>query len=189
MTNFWYQSSYDRGLDIVLWIWPKIKEQLPDATLDVCYGWDLFVKAYQGNPERMKWKEKLDDLMKQPGITHHGRIGQDKMRQLRSKMDIWIYPTYFQETNCIGALECQRDGVVPCTMNLAGLKDTVGSGIKIEGDIYKPEIRAKFVDEIVKLAKDKKRLEAERKKGKEFIKKFSWEKIAEQWINQFTAQS
>jgi glycosyltransferase involved in cell wall biosynthesis len=100
-------------------------------------------------------------------------------------MDIWIYPTYFQETNCIGALECQRDGVVPCTIDLAGLKDTVGSGVKIEGDIYKPETRIKFIDEIVKLAKDKKRLELERKKGKEFIKDFSWEKIAAKWIEQF----
>lgn len=472
--HFWGQSSYDRYLDIVLWIWPKIKEQLPDATLDICYGWDLFLKAYANNPERMKWKDKLDELMKQPGITHHGRIGQDKMRKLRKKMDIWIYPTYFCvtgdtlvdmprnylkypsgvpikelvgkkpiiwtfneksgifelkqvnwvkktqnkaevikinwddgtslkctpdhkiltykrgwvkakdldvgesavafkkhfaiqisagkgswplehreialtkfgnipkgyhvdhidgnpfnneidnlqllspeehakktftgvvqkiqsvkkrmvgwkswansevgkkkisengstrssnfwnsmteeerkifvknrqektkekysnwwnglseevkrnwgkkgretrwnhkvlsiekyknedvydmsvkdnhnfiaggvvihncETNCIGALECQRDGVVPCTMDLAGLKDTVGSGIKIDGDIYKPEVRIKFIDEIVKLAKDKKRLEEERKKGKEFIKKFSWPNIADQWVKEF----
>lgn len=183
--HFWYQSSYDRGLDIVLWIWPKILEQLPDATLDVCYGWDLFLKAYQNNPERMSWKNKLDEMMKQPGITHHGRIGQDKMQKLRKKMDIWIYPTYFQETNCIGALECQRDGVVPCTMDLAGLKDTVGSGIKIDGDIYKPETRAKFIDEIVKLAKNKKRLDFERKKGKEFVKSFYWEKIASKWIEQF----
>ena len=185
--KFWYQSSYDRGLDIVLWIWPKIKEQLPSATLDICYGWDLFVKAYSGNPERMKWKDKLDDLMKQPGITHHGRIGQDKMRKLRGKADIWIYPTYFQKTNCIGALECQRDGVVPCVINLAGLKDTVGSGVKVDGDIYKPEVREEFIKQIVSLAKDKKRLEEERKKGKLFIKSFSWEKIADKWITEFMA--
>lgn len=183
--RFWWQSSYDRGLDIVLWIWPKIQEQLPNCKLDCCYGWDLFLKAYANNPERMKWKEKIDEMMKQPGITHHGRIGQDEMRKLRNKMDIWIYPTYFQETNCIGALECQRDGVVPCTMDLAGLKDTVGSGIKIDGDIYKPEVRIKYIDEIVKLAKDKKRLEEESKKGKEFVKKFYWSNIADQWVKEF----
>lgn len=184
--KFWYQSSYDRGLDIVLWIWPKIKEQLPNATLDICYGWDLFVKAHKNNPERMKWKDKLDTMMKQPGITHHGRIGQEEMRKLRKKMDIWIYPTYFTEINCIGALECQRDGVVPCVINLAALEETVQSGVKVEGDIYKPEIRLKFIDEIVKLAKDKKRLEAERKKGQEFAKQFNWELIASKWLEVFT---
>lgn len=185
--KFWYQSSYDRGLDIVLWIWPKILEKLPNAKLDICYGWDLFVKAYSGNPERMAWKAKLDEMMKQPGITHHGRIGQDKMREIRKKMDIWIYPTYFCETNCIGALESQRDGVVPCVINLAGLKDTVGSGVKVDGDIYKPETRTRFIEEIVKLAKDKKKLEQERKKGKEFVKSFTWDKIADLWIKEFMA--
>lgn len=185
MTHFWWQSSYDRGLDIVLWIWEKIKEQIPDATLDICYGWDLFLKAYGNNPERMAWKAKLDELMKQPGITHHGKIGQDKMKELRSKMDIWIYPTYFEEIFCIGAVECQRDGVVPCVINLAALKETVQSGVKVDGDIYKPEVRQKFIDEIIKLAKDKQRLETEREKGKEFAKQFAWEKIAKGWTEEF----
>ena len=185
MTHFWWQSSYDRGLDIVLWIWPKIKEKLPDATLDICYGWDLFLKAYANNPERMMWKSKLDELMKQPGITHHGKIGQEEMKKIRSKMDIWIYPTYFEEINCIGALECQRDGVVPCVINLAALSETVQSGVKVDGDIYKPEIRNKFIEEIVKLAKDKDKLSREREKGKEFVKQFDWKLIAQRWIKEF----
>jgi len=185
MIKLWWQSSYDRGLDVLLWMWPKIKEQLPDATLDFCYGWDLFVKAYHNNPERMAWKAKIDELMKQDGITHHGRIGQEEMRELRSKMDIWVYPTYFTEINCIGALECQRDGVVPCVINLAALEETVQSGVKVDGDIYQVDVRKKFIDELVKLAKDPKRLEEERVKGKEFAKTVEWSLIADKWNKEF----
>ena len=98
--KFWWQSSYDRGLDIVLLMWAKILKEFPNATLDCCYGWDLFVKAHGNNPERMAWKDQMDKKMEQKGITHHGRIGQAEMKVLRKKMDIWIYPTYFTEINC-----------------------------------------------------------------------------------------
>ena len=100
-------------------------------------------------------------------------------------MDIWIYPTYFEEINCIGALECQRDGVVPCVINLAALSETVQSGVKVEGDIYKPEVRNKFIEEIVKLAKDKERLAKEREKGKEFAKQFDWKLVGQRWTKEF----
>ena len=145
----------------------------------------MFEKAYKNNPERMSWKAKLDEMMKQPSITHHGRIGQDKMEKIRKKMDIWFYPTYFKETNCIGALECARDGVIPAVMHLAGLRDTVKTGIMVEGDIYQPETRQKFIDEVVKLSKDKKRIKEEIKKGKEHVKAFSWELMAAKWIKEF----
>jgi glycosyltransferase involved in cell wall biosynthesis len=162
-------------------MWPKILEKLPDATLDICYGWDLFLRAYSGNPERMMWKNQMDEKMKQKGITHHGRIGQSKMRDLRKTMDIWAYPTYFTEINCIGALECQNDGVVPCVINLAALKETVGSGIKVDGDIYSPEVREKYLKELLALCKDKQRIEKEREKGKKFVKDYTWAKRAKEW--------
>jgi len=98
--KLWWQSSYDRGLQHTLKMWPRIKEIYPDATFDICYGWDLFIKNYANNPERLKWMEKMKELMKQPGIQEHGRIGQDKMKELRSQCGIWFYPTDFEETNC-----------------------------------------------------------------------------------------
>jgi glycosyltransferase involved in cell wall biosynthesis len=164
-----------------------IKEKYPDATFEICYGWNLFLKAYSNNPERMKWMDKIKELMKQDGITEHGKIGQDKMRELRSKCGIWFYPTDFEETNCIGALECQDDGVVPCTMNKAGLKDTVGSGIKIDGEIWDPEVREEYLKQLLDLMGDEKRWLEEQKKGIEYSKSYSREKIAKLWIKEFMA--
>ena len=183
--KLWWQSSYDRGILYLLKLWPKIKEKFPDATLDICYGWNLFLKAYQNNPERMKWMDKVSELMTQDGITHHGKVGQDKLKELRSKCGIWAYTTDFEEINCIGALECQNDGVVPCVINKAALKETVGSGVKVDGEIWNPEVRAKYLEELLHLMAFPLLWEHESLKGKEFSKSYSREKIAKLWQKNF----
>lgn len=183
--KLWWQSSYDRGIQHALKMWPKIKEKFPDATFEICYGWKLFDIAYFNNPERMKWKEKMQELMKQDGITEHGRIGQDKMKELRNQCGIWFYPTDFEETNCIGALECQRDGVVPCVINKAGLKDTVGSGVRVEGEIWDPDVRQEYLKQILDLMGNETKWKEEQAKGFEFAKSFTWDKISDLWVKQF----
>jgi len=140
--KLFYGSSYDRGLDILLGMWPRIIEDYPDTELHVCYGWNLFDVAFANNPERMAWKDRMNELMKQKGITHHGRLGKKELKKVRENCTIWAYPTYFAEINCITALDCQSDGVVPVTMDDFALSETVGSGIKVKGDIYDKETQS-----------------------------------------------
>lgn len=183
--KLFYGSSYDRGLPVLLEMWPEILKAYPDATLDVCYGWDLFVNAYKTNPERMAWRDKIDDLMKQKGINHHGRVGQEKLREIRKLCGIWAYPTWFTEINCITALEAQNDSLVPVVINYAALKETVGSGVRIEGDIYLPETKEEYLKELLALMGDEKRWQEESEKAKEFAKDFSWDLIATKWAKNF----
>lgn len=181
---FW-GSSYDRGIQHLLKMWPSIKEKYPDATLDIAYGWDLFDKGYANNPERMAWKDKINEQMKQPGITHHGRVGKTALKQLRLQCGIWAYPTEFFEINCITALEAQNDGLVPVVINYGALKETVGSGIKIEGDIYDKETQDEYLKALLDLMGDKEKWEEESKKAQEFGKNYKWEKIADEWRKHF----
>ena len=176
-----YASSYDRGLQHLLKMWPKIIEKYPDATLDIYYGWNLFLTAYRNNPERMDWKDRMDKQMEQKGITNHGRVGQPDLKKAREKCGIWAYTTDFDEINCITALECQRDGCVPCVINRAALKETVGSGVRIEGAIYDPEVQEEYLKELLLIMGDEKRWKSEQTKGKEFAKAYTWDKIAKQW--------
>lgn len=179
--TLFYGSSYDRGLDILLKIWPKVIETYPDATLHICYGWELFDKGYANNPERMAWKEKMSKLMEQKGIIHHGRVSKSELEAIRKKCGIWAYPTYFGETCCITALDCQNDGVVPVTMDYAALSETVQSGIKIKGDIYDPETREEYLKALLDLMGDWVRWEADRIDGKEFADNWTWDKVAKKW--------
>lgn len=179
-TLFW-GSSYDRGLQHLLGMWPKIKEAYPDAELNICYGWDTFLSFYKDNPERMQWKNKLDEMMAQPGITHHGRLSKKELKELRKQCGIWAYPTHFTEINCMTALEAQSDGCVPVVMNLAALEETVQSGVKVPGDIYDDEAKEEYLNELLALMGDEKRWKAEQKKGKKFAESFTWDLIANSW--------
>ena len=180
-----YASSYDRGLEHLLKMWVEIKKQLPNAKLEICYGWSLFDLGYANNPYMMKWKTEMEDMMKQDGITHHGRLSKEKLDEITAKCDLWVYPTHFEETNCITALRSQSLGCVPVTVNLAALQDTVFSGVKIDGDIQEQETKDLFLKELVSLAKDKKRLEEEKKKAIEGAKAYAWNNIATEWAKHF----
>jgi glycosyltransferase involved in cell wall biosynthesis len=186
--KLFYGSSYDRGLDILLKMWSKVLEKYPDATLDICYGWDLFLKGYANNPERMNWLERMNKLMEQKGITHHGRVGKKELAKIRQSCGVWTYPSYFAEINCITALDAQSDGLIPVTMNDFALKETVGSGIKIDGDIYDPETQEAYLAALLDvMGWSEAKFEAESRKAKEFAKGYDWKLIAGRWLDEFKA--
>jgi glycosyltransferase involved in cell wall biosynthesis len=181
---FW-GSSYDRGLQHLLRMWPEVIKAYPDAQLHVFYGWNMFVKGYSDNPERMKWMDKMNELMKQEGITHHGRVSKTELTEWQKKCGIFAYPTHFGETNCITALDSQRWGCVPCVIDYAGLRETVGAGIKVEGDIYDDDVYQEYLKQLIHLMGDEKLWKSEQLKGIEFAKDYHWIKIAHQWVKHF----
>lgn len=179
--KLWWQSSYDRGLSVILEMWPEIRNKFPDATLDIAYGWDLFDKAYADNKERQQWKQYVQELMTQEGITHHGRIGQDKLKEVRKQCGILSYPTWFDEIFMIGAVEAQNDGLVPVTMSFGALPETAQKGILIEGNINDKQTREKYVKELLDLMGDDKKWKKMSHKCEKFARKYSWNKIASEW--------
>lgn len=183
---FW-GSSYDRGLQHLLKMWPDVVKKFPNAELHIYYGWKLFDQAFRTNPERMNWKDRMNEQMKHKGIKQHGRVGQPDLKKARENCGIWAYPTDFDEINCITALETQAAGCVPCVINRAALKETVGSGVRVEGDIFDPDVQEEYLKQLLVLMGDEKKWKAEQAKGKEFAKKFSWEKIAKEWVKVFEA--
>lgn len=188
--RLFYGSSYDRGLEHLLKLWPTVKEKFPDATLDIAYGWDLFDKAYKDNPERMNWKQRMQKLMSADGITDHGRLGKKDLSLLRKSCGIWAYPTHFTEINCITALEAQYDGLIPVVINYAALEETVQSGVKVDGDIFSRQVREQYLEQLLEvMGWSKERVEQERKKAREFAKNFSWEGIAGQWVRVFKTKT
>lgn len=181
-----YTSSYDRGLEHLLAMWPEVVKAVPDAQLHVFYGWQLFLQFYRDNPHSMAWKERLDKLMEHKGITHHGRVSQPEMEKWYKKCGIWTYPTHFGEISCISAMKAQAWGSIPVTMNYAALETTVQHGIKIDGDIYDEETQEKYKQELIGLLKDDKRQEEIRKKMMPWAQKeFTWSKVAAQWNKEF----
>ena len=181
-----YGSSYDRGLEHLLKIWPDVIKEVPEAKLEVFYGWILFDRVYGDNPERQAWKEKINKLMEQQGITHLGRISHEACIKEHEKAGIWAYPTHFGEISCITAMRAQVYGSIPVVINYAALRETVQHGIKVEGDIFEPEVRTEYTKQLITLLKDEKRQEEIRKPMMKWARdKFSWSNVAKQWTDEF----
>lgn len=181
-----YTSSYDRGLEHLLALWPKVKEAVPGATLDIYYGWQLFDRFYKDNPASMKWKERMLEMMKATGITEHGRIPQEQVAKEMGESGIWAYPTHFGEINCITALKAQAYGAVPVVVDYAALKTSVQFGVKVDGDIYDPEVKETFTNELIRALNT----DWDRKAMMSWAsKKFTWAEIAKHWDACFKGES
>ena len=185
-----YSSSYDRGLQNLLEIWSDVIKEVPEARLHIFYGWQLFKKFYANNPERMAWMEKMNNLMTQEGVTHYGRVPQPEMEKWMKQCGIFAYPSHFREINCISAIKAQVFGCVPVVTDFAALQTTVQSGVRVQGDIYEnvclaPDTKTAYRDALIKALKDEEWQKAEREKGKEFAKKFTWDQVVSEWDEEF----
>lgn len=145
-----YFSAYYRGLECLLDMWPKIREQVPDATLDCYYGWESWV-AVQGYDNFYDRMEKKFTELKDHGVTVHGRVSHEVLAKAMKNTKVWAYPTMFPEIHCITALKAQEAGCWPVVTNVAALNETVTTGVKIASkkihtDEYKQK---KFIQAVV----------------------------------------
>jgi glycosyltransferase involved in cell wall biosynthesis len=180
-----YTSSYDRGLEHLLEMWPKVIEAVPDATLDIYYGWQLFDRFYSDNPSSMNWKKKMLEMMAYKGVKEHGRLPQPELKKVMGICSVWAYPTHFGEINCISAMKAQAYGCEPVVVNYAALQTTVQYGRKVEGDIYDQETKDAFVKELIDSLKNPMSDEKRNEMMDWAQKKFAWSEVAKQWGEEF----
>jgi len=116
-----YSSSPDRGLERLLELLPEIRKKVPDATLDVYYGFENWKKMAQqnGGPterERVERFEKaLEDLTKAGALRYHGRVSKQELADAFLTSKVWAYPTWFTESFCQlpGSLVFTKEGMKP----------------------------------------------------------------------------
>lgn len=130
--SFIYSSFPNRGLIHLLYMFPKIKEKLPDAHLDIfCDLKNNWVQSVAG--EEMKIIEKI--IEENDWVTNHGWVSKDILRKYWEQAQIWLYPCTFKETFCITALEAAASQTLAVCTDLAALNNTVGNrGILIPGE-------------------------------------------------------
>jgi len=173
-----YFSAYYRGLEVLLALWPKIKEQVPQATLDIYYGWGSWVSV-EGEDDFYHRMCKKFEVLKDHGVTEHGRISHEELAKVMSQTKVWAYPTEFTEIFCITAIKAQLARCKSVITDVAALKETGGSQASvIETDlIYSDEYsRKKFVDAVVKALKSNEKIDPKE------AKKYSWSTVADRWL-------
>ena len=187
-----WSSSWDRGLSNVLYLFPFIKEEIPEIELHVFYGVHNWKQSCISKNDK-KGLEEISNLEKninQPGIFCYGRVDQKKLAEECCKASLWLYPSWFSETFCITAIEVQRARVPVIANKYAGLVSTLGDSAILLGDgdpwwPYSKEGRNKFLEETISILRDRDKWQHWSEKGFFNTERYSWQKVALMWRELF----
>jgi glycosyltransferase involved in cell wall biosynthesis len=176
----------------------------------VFYGFDNWEKviAATGNAEQIRFRDEIKAKLNQPGVTVFGRVDQNRLAQEMAMGGVWAYPAHFWETFCITALEAQASGLAVVTSSLAGLTDSVKTGLFIgQGDrpishhaswstVHSAEYKEAFVKNVLKVLRDDMLMKQLSSSGRDASlssswtdeqtrSSFSWEDVAFSWRARF----
>lgn len=191
--KFIYSSSPDRGLHHLLKMWPGIRDSVQseygaEAELHVCYGIENFI-------EHSRWSHRedgqraliIEELIEQPGVIYHGKIGQSELAQLMIECDLMLYPADTispTETGCISIVEALAAGTPVVTTDC----DCIGPDYhKVTEQVPLPLDYQQYIIAVLDALEPEYYLSLQ-KDGIEFAKKRDWDVIAQQWIDYFTTR-
>lgn len=165
-----YASSYNRGLEELLLMWGDVKKEVPEATLEICYGWetyDAFVKT--GFVKDNGFKQKIESLMKQEGIIHLGRIGHKELIRMYKSNTIFAYPCkYLGEINCIALTKAIACGCIVVSNTHPCMKER-NPYIAVENNEFKDALINTLKNGYPKID------------YKSYLNSSSWKAVAEDW--------
>lgn len=181
-----YASNYQRGLELMLTHgWSIIKREIPEAVLHIYYGWNFTDLMYGDDPDYQRWKDKMIQLMNQPGIFEHGKVGQDVLIAEKASAIIHYYATNFEEMEPISLKESAVVGCLPVTTDYAALAEKEYC-LKTSGDPNDPETQVAVAHKVVELLNDPIKRATLSQEARRFAKAETWDNIAQRWIDQMT---
>jgi len=169
-----YASRPERGLDNLVGK-DGIMDMLPNCHLYVC-GYDNTV------PQMRQYYEYLWQCCdKRKNVSNVGALGKRQLAELMSRCMLYVYPTTFEDTSCMVALEANACGTPFIAFKTAALPETMKNAGAILLDLDNGQVNKKLFAKTVRTALHK--WHGLHKKAK--AKRQAWPDIAEQWETTF----
>ena len=170
-----YGSNYGRGLDVILEIWPAIKQRYPLATLDIYYGWQHWGDLPDGIEQRI---HALLAKTASLGVRERGKIGHRELHAAYETASLWTYPCVYPEVFCISALKAQMAGAVPVVAipQASALSETVRAGFCCTDQQEYFHTLCTAMDRIEQVS-----LAARERMGDFIRKELTWQRLAARW--------
>ena len=167
--KFIYTSAADRGLENLLKVWPRIKEMIPEASLWIA-----------SPPYAMEWYE--DYITESDSIYFLGNLPPSELYKQIKSAEYWIYPSQYDETYCITALEMMMGKVkivstdtgnlINLLMGKGGMISTPSDSDRLVDDIFE-----KFLD----VYKDRSLAMTNLNYAHNFARNENWDNRFKQW--------
>ena len=174
-----YTSTPFRGLDILVEIFPKIRQAVPGTTLKVFSS----MKVYQLSNADDQYNKLYQKCQETEGIEYIGSVPQPELSRQLKLVTSLVYPNHYPETSCIAVMEAMASGCYVITSNLGALSETT-SGFASLISWENPEIyQASFINETVRILNEFPYREAHLQQQVDYINNCcTWPVRAQEWI-------
>ena len=172
--RFIYTADSTRGLSNLINMIVPIKNRYPETTLV------LYTRLEMIDNEMMNVISKLDY------VQLNKRTDQKTLSLEFMKSDVWLYPTEFEETYCISALEAMASGCLVASVKLAGLINTIGSrGILGKHPISSIENQTELLNKLYYVLDRPDIKSRYTENAKEWALTQTYERLAKEWNDNF----
>lgn len=118
--NVIYHSTPHRGLNILVPVFNEVLKFHPEAHLDVYSSFKLYGWEERDDP----YKDIFEKIKQHSDMTYHGTVDNKQVRAALGRAHVFAYPSTWQETSCICAVEAMSAGCLTVTSSLAALPET-----------------------------------------------------------------
>jgi len=110
-----------RGLNVLLRAMQEIKN--PNITLDVYSSTQVYGDAFKKQQDE-QFQPLYDQAKELPNVNYIGYKPNEYILKHMTDYDLYVYPSVFEETSCVSALEALAAGVHVITNNFGALYET-----------------------------------------------------------------
>lgn len=172
--KFLFASVPDRGLEVLWRIWPKIKQEIPDACLSITSDYRLWGAATPMNEKyKIRWAAYKD-------FKFLGAINRKDLIREQLSSDILCYPSTYYELFGIAVSEAQVAGCYPITTSIGALETTnMGTVVKWNANDLRGD--GLFVQALLETLNDPNYEKRRKDLQKKAIERFNLDTILDYW--------
>lgn len=182
-----YISTPFRGLDILINIFPKIREMFPDITLNVFSSMKVYHISQSEDKKRYGWLYRK--CQETQGIKYRGPVAQPQLAEELKSTSLLTYPNTFAETSCIAMMEAMASGCWIISSQLGALPETGAGFAELIPDVENRDVyKAQFIKSTIEAlnqftSAQNDALENHLRQQVNYANQcYNWVTIAQQWI-------
>ena len=171
-----------RGLNVLLRAMQEITD--PNITLDVYSSTQVYGKEFK-NQNDDQFKPLYEQAKQLPNVNYIGYKSNEYILEHMTDYDLYVYPSIFEETSCVSAMEALASGVHVITNNYGALYETCSEWPVYINYTEDYEQMALATAEAIKVAAKylhEDYIQNHLENQQRFYKRFySWEKKGQEW--------
>jgi glycosyltransferase involved in cell wall biosynthesis len=181
-----YTSTPWRGLAVLVKAIDILNRKRDDFTVDIYSSTKIYGSGFEES-EKGKFDSLFELCEKTNNVNLKGYATNDEIRKALTESHIYTYPSIFEETSCLAAIEAMSAGCHVVTTNYGALPETCGEfATMIEFDTSGQNLIERYADtlnSVIDNYKNEVYKEDLEMQIKYYNKYYSWKTRIQEWNN------